>query len=113
MAQGQRPPAATMDPPLYPDGSRVPNRCVRETADQFHRLTNARCSDPSVYPHMSFMLAPTMPDVVVQPTAHSISSGSRGVPDYIRQTHHAQQARLRRRQAVQSVRDQARAAALE
>eukprot|EP00959_Pyramimonas_sp_CCMP1952_P036533 764711-Pyramimonas_sp.AAC.1 len=33
MAQGQRPAPAPMDPPLYPDGSRAPNRFVRETAD--------------------------------------------------------------------------------
>eukprot|EP00959_Pyramimonas_sp_CCMP1952_P295825 6187875-Pyramimonas_sp.AAC.1 len=76
-----------MDPPLYPDGSRVPNRFVRETADQFHSRTHVRCSDQSMCLHMSFMPAPPMPDVVVQPTAHSISSGSRGVPDYIRPTH--------------------------
>eukprot|EP00959_Pyramimonas_sp_CCMP1952_P009196 191872-Pyramimonas_sp.AAC.1 len=62
---------------------------------------------------MAFMPAPTTPEVAVQPTAHSIPSGSRGVPDYIRQTYHTQQACFRRRQAVQSVRDQSRAAALE
>eukprot|EP00959_Pyramimonas_sp_CCMP1952_P300076 6276401-Pyramimonas_sp.AAC.1 len=59
------------------------------------------------------MPAPTTPEVAVQPTAHSISSGSGGVPDYIRQTYHTQQACPRRRQAVQSARGQARAAALE
>eukprot|EP00959_Pyramimonas_sp_CCMP1952_P058396 1219896-Pyramimonas_sp.AAC.1 len=99
MAQGQGPAPAPMDPPLYPDGSRVPSRFVRETADQFHSLANVRCSDQSMYPHMAFMPAPTTPEVAVQSTAHSISSGSRGVPDYIRQTYHTQQARCRRRQA--------------
>eukprot|EP00959_Pyramimonas_sp_CCMP1952_P307071 6426903-Pyramimonas_sp.AAC.1 len=64
-----------MDPPLYPDGSRLPNRFVREMADQFRSLTNVRCSDQSMHPHMAFMLAPTTPEVAVQPTAHSISSG--------------------------------------
>eukprot|EP00959_Pyramimonas_sp_CCMP1952_P207929 4349404-Pyramimonas_sp.AAC.1 len=67
-----------MDPPLYPDGSRAPNRFVLEMAAQFHSLTNVRCSDQSMYPHMDFMPAPTTPEVAVQPTAHSISSGSRG-----------------------------------
>eukprot|EP00959_Pyramimonas_sp_CCMP1952_P209150 4375085-Pyramimonas_sp.AAC.1 len=82
-------------------------------ADQFHSLTNVRCSDQSMYPHMALMPAPTTPDVAVQATAHSISSGSRGVPDYVRQTYHTQQACFRRMQAVQSARDQARASALE
>eukprot|EP00959_Pyramimonas_sp_CCMP1952_P263479 5510001-Pyramimonas_sp.AAC.1 len=63
MAQGQRPPPAHMNPPLYPDGSRVPNKFVRELADQFHSLTNVRCSDQSMYPRMAFMPAPTTPDV--------------------------------------------------
>eukprot|EP00959_Pyramimonas_sp_CCMP1952_P280540 5864098-Pyramimonas_sp.AAC.1 len=67
-----------MDPPLYPDGSRVPDRFVREMADHFHNLTNVRCSDQPMYPHMVFMPAPTTPEMAVQPTAHSISSGSRG-----------------------------------
>eukprot|EP00959_Pyramimonas_sp_CCMP1952_P060746 1268810-Pyramimonas_sp.AAC.1 len=67
-----------MDPPLYPDGSRVPNIFVRQTADQFHSLTNVRCSDQPMYPHMAFMPAPTAPEVAARPTAHSISSGSRG-----------------------------------
>eukprot|EP00959_Pyramimonas_sp_CCMP1952_P096763 2022644-Pyramimonas_sp.AAC.1 len=62
MAQGQRPAPAPMHPPLYPDGSRVPNRFVREMADQFHSLTNVRCSDQPMYPHMAFMPAPTTPE---------------------------------------------------
>eukprot|EP00959_Pyramimonas_sp_CCMP1952_P001103 21922-Pyramimonas_sp.AAC.1 len=62
MSQGQRPPPAQMNPPLYLDGSRVPNNFVRELADQMHSLTNVRCSDLSMYPHMAFMPSPTSPE---------------------------------------------------
>ena len=110
-----------MDIPMFPkfyhvvDGrerqrNEVTNVYTRGTIEEFHRLGQARVTDPQVMPHMAFQPRPEHRDTTVEaPGLTLINISASKTPDSVAAIHHTQQAIMRRREEVRvQQRDRAR-----
>ena len=83
------------------------NQYVRETTEMAHRQTNARVSDPSMAPHLSYMPGEPRSDQSAHPPGDSIFVPM-SMPACARETYHNMQAAMRRRQNIEAHRNRDR-----